>query len=210
MKLIIFGSTGGTGRQIVTQALEQGHDVTAFARSPEKLGQKHEKLQAIKGDVLDLASVERAVKGQDAVCCSLGLPAVMDKSNLRANGTKNIIRAMEKTGVRRFICQSSAGIGDSSDTLPFLMKYFIVPFILRRVWADHEIQENYIKKSRLDWIIARPAALTDGELTGSYQHGFTANNKTVTSKVSRADTADFMLKQLADNDYLHKTPCISY
>jgi len=210
MKLIIFGSTGGTGRQIVTQALEQGHDVTAFARSPEKLGQKHEKLQAIKGDVLDLASVERAVKGQDAVFCSLGLPAVMDKSNLRANGTKNIIRAMEKTGVRRFICQSSAGIGDSSDTLPFLMKYFIVPFILRRVWADHEIQENYIKKSRLDWIIARPAALTDGELTGSYQHGFTANNKTVTSKVSRADTADFMLKQLADNDYLHKTPCISY
>ncbi len=210
MKLIIFGSTGGTGRQVVGQALEQGHDVTAFARSPEKLNQKHEKLQVVKGNVLDFASVERAIQGQDAVLCTLGLPAIMDKSNLRANGTKNIIRAMEKTGVKRFICQSTAGVGDSSATLPFLMNYLIVPFMLRRVWADHEIQENYIKESQLDWIIVRPAAINDGELTGSYQQGFTADNKTVTSKISRADTADFMLKQLADTNYLHKTPCISY
>jgi putative NADH-flavin reductase len=209
MKLIIFGSTGDTGRQIVTQALEQGHDVTAFARSPERFDQKHEKLQVIKGNVLNFASVERAIQGQDVVLCTLGLPP-MDKSNLRANGTKNIIRAMEKTGVKRFICQSSDGVGDSSDTLPFLMKYLIVPFMLRRAFADHEIQENYIKESQLDWIIVRPVALTDGEHTGSYQHGYTADNKTVTFKISRADTADFMLKQLADNNYLHKTPSISY
>ena len=209
MKLIIFGSTGSTGRQVVTQALEQGHDVTAFARSPEKLDQKHERLQVIKGDVLDFASVERAIHGQDVVLCTLGL-GPMDKSNLRANGTKNIIRAMEKTGVKRFICQSSDGVGDSKHTLPFFMKYLIVPFMLRRAFADHEIQENYIKESQLDWIIVRPVALTDGEHTGTYQRGYTADNKTVTFKISRADTADFMLKQLADNNYLHRTPSISY
>lgn len=209
MKLTIFGSTGGTGRQILIHALEQGHDVIAFARSPERLDQKHEKLQVIKGNVLDFASVERAIQGQDVVLCTLGMPPT-DKSYLRAKGTKNIIRAMEKTGVKRFICQSTAGVGDSRDTLPFLMKYLIVPFILRRAWADHEIQENYVKESQLEWIIVRPAALTDGEHTGSYQHGFTADNKTVTNKISRADTADFMLKQLSDNKYLHKTPCISY
>ncbi len=209
MKLSIFGSTGGTGRQVVGQALEQGHDVTAFARSPEKLDQKHEKLQVVQGNVLDFPSVERAIHGQDVVLCTLGLPP-MDKSNLRANGTKNIIRAMEKTGVKRFICQSSDGVGDSRDTLPFLMKYLIVPFMLHRAFADHEIQENYIKESQLDWIIVRPVAITDGERTGSYHHGFTADNKTVTNKISRADTADFMLKQLADNNYLHKTPWISY
>ena len=209
MKLIVFGSTGPTGRQVVTQALEQGHDVTAFARSPDKFDQKHAKLHVIKGNVLDFASVERAIQGQDVVLCTLGMPP-KDKNNLRANGTKNIIRAMEKTGVRRFICQSSYGVGDTSDTLPFLMKYLIVPFILRRAFADHEVQENYIKESQLDWIIARPAALTDGEHTGSYQHGFTSDNKTVTFKISRADTADFMLKQLADNNYLQKTPSISY
>ena len=209
MKLIIFGSTGSTGRQVVTQALEQGHDVTAFARSPEKLDQKHERLKIVRGNVLDFASVERAIQGQDVVLCTLGMPP-MDKSNLRANGTQNIIRAMQKTGVKRFICQSSDGVGDSHDRLPFLMKYLIVPFMLRRAFADHEIQENHIKESQLDWIIVRPAALTDGERTGSYQHGFKADNKTVTNKVSRADTADFMLTQLADNNYLHKTPCISY
>lgn len=209
MKLIIFGSTGGTGRQIVAQALEQGHDVTVFARSPEKLDQKHEKLQVVQGNVLDFASVERAIQGQDAVLCALGM-SMKDKTMLRANGTKNIIRAMEKTGVKRFICQSSAGVGDSSDTLPILMKYLIVPFLLRRAFTDHEIQENYIKESQLDWIIVRPAALTDGEQSGSYQHGYTADNKTVTNKISRADTANFMLKQLADNSYLHKMPCISY
>ena len=208
MKVVIFGSTGPTGRQVVRQALEQGHYVTAFARSPEKIDQKHEKLQVAKGDVLDFAAVEHALQGQDAVICTLGLPT-KDRSNLRANGTKNIIRAMEKTGIRRFICQSSYGVGDTSEMLPFLMKYLIVPFILHRAFADHEIQENYIKESQLDWIIARPAALTDGERTGSYQHGFTADNKTVTFKISRADTADFMLKQLADGTYLHRTPSIS-
>ena len=209
MKVIIFGSTGPTGRQVVRQALEQGHDVTAFARSPEKIDQKHEKLQVVKGDVLDFAAVEHALQRQDAVICTLGLQP-KDKSNLRANGTKNIIRAMEKTGIRRFICQSSYGVGDTSEMLPFLMKYLIVPFILHRAFADHEIQENYIKESQLDWIIARPAALTDGEHTGSYQHGFTADNNTVTFKISRADTADFMLKQLADNNYLQRAASISY
>ncbi len=209
MKLIIFGATGGTGQQILEQALEQGHEVTAFVRSPEKLDIKHEKLRILKGNVLDFASVEGAIQGQDAVICTLGLPP-RHKSYLRANGTKNIIRAMEKTGVKRFICQSSHGVGESRKTLPFLMKYLIVPFFLRRVFADHEIQENYTKKCQLDWIIVRPTALTDGEHTDSYQHGYKSDNKTVTNKISRADTADFMLKQLADNTYLHQTPSISY
>lgn len=210
MKLTIFGSTGGTGRQVVARALEQGYDVTAFARSPEKLDHTYEKLQVVQGNVLDVVSVERAIQGQDAVVCTLGMSAMMDTTMLRANGTRNILRAMEKTGVKRLICQSSFGVGDSHDMLPFHYKYLIVPLILRRVYADHEIQENFIKESQLDWIIVRPVTLTDGEHTGSYQQDFTADNKTVTFKISRADTADFMLKQLVDNSYLHKTPCISY
>ena len=210
MKVIIFGSTGGTGRQLVKQAFEQGHTVTAFARSPEKVTLKHENLQVVQGDVLDYPSVELAINGHDVVLCSLGLPAIMDKSNLRASGTKNIIRAMEKTGVKRLVCQSSNGVGDTRANLPFLYKFFIVPFMLRRVFADHEIQETYIKKSQLDWTIVRPVALTEGAHTGVYQHGYTAENKTVTYKISRADVADFMLRQLSDNRYLHKTPSISY
>jgi len=209
MKLAIFGSTGGTGQQIVAQALKLGHAVTAFARSPEKLNQKHENLQAVKGDVMDFALVERTIQGQDAVLCALGLPP-MKKTTLRANGTKNIIRAMEKTGVKRLVCQSALGVGDSSDIMPFHYKYLIVPLMLRHVFSDHEIQENYIKESQLDWIIARPGSLTNGERTGSYNHGFAVDSKTVTLKISRADVADFMLKQLTEDAYLYKTPGISY
>lgn len=210
MKLAIFGSTGGTGRQVVAQALEQGHDVTAFARSPEKLNRTHEKLQVVEGDVLNLDSVKRAIQGQDAVVCSLGMSAILDTTMVRANGTKHIIRAMEKTGVKRFICQSALGVGDSRDMLPFHYKYLIVPLMLRRVFADHEKQERVIKESLLDWIIVRPGILTNDERRSSYQHGVTPDNKTATLKISRADTAGFMLKQLADNRYLHQTPCISY
>ena len=86
MKLIIFGSTGDTGRQIVTQALEQGHDVTAFARFPERLDQKHEKLQVIKGNVLDFASLECAIQGQDVMLCTLGLPPMDGFSDIDSGG----------------------------------------------------------------------------------------------------------------------------
>lgn len=209
MKLIIFGSTGGTGRKLVEQALERGYEVTAFVRNPKKLSQKHGRLTIVQGDVLDPESVEKAIKGHDAVICALGQPP-KDKTNLRTNGTKNIVHAMEKASVKRLICQSTAGAGDSRNTLPFMMRYLIVPLFLRRVWADHEMQEEIVKESHLDWTVARPAALTDDDFTGVYQEDYSADNRTVTSKISRADTADFMLKQLADDSYLHKTPCLSY
>lgn len=210
MKLIIFGSTGATGYQVITQALEKGHHVTAFARHPEKMEIVHENLQVFQGDVLDYPAVEQAITGQEVVLCTLGLPTIMDKSQLRANGTKNIIRAMKNTGIKRFICQSSNGVGDTHRTLPFFMKFIIVPFLLRRVFADHETQEKFVKESQLDWIIVRPTALTNGERTEKYQQGITLNNKKATFKISRADVADFMLKQLVDSHYLHKTPSISY
>jgi len=211
MKLIIFGSTGGTGRQMVSQALEQGHKVSAFARHPEKLAQElgHEQLQVIEGDVQDPASVEEAVKGQDAVLCALGAPA-SDKSRIRAKGTKNIIHAMQQSGVKRFVCQSGFGAGESHDLLPFHYKYLIFPLMLRHVYADHELQERIIKESQLDWVIVRPGALTDGEHTGSYRDGFTASDPASKIKISRADVADFMLKQVLDNNYLHQTPAVSY
>ncbi len=209
MKLIIFGSTGGTGRHLVTQALEKGHKVTAFVRRPEKLKVDHPNLRIVQGDALDLPSVERAIQGQSAVLCALGTPA-MNNKKLRANSTKNIIHAMEKTGVRRFICQSGLGCGNSRTLLPFHHKYLIFPLILRYVYADHEIQERYIRESNLDWTVVRPAALTNGKYTGSYWHGVMGTDKLLSIKISRTDVADFMLKQLQDNTYQRKTPSLSY
>ena len=120
---------------------------------------------------------------------------------------------MEKNGIRRFICQTSLGYGDSRkvlDQTPFYFKYIIVPFILRKGFADHELQESYIKSSQLDWVIVRPGNLTDDKHTGKYRHGFAATDKKIKVKISRADVADFMLKQLTNDIYLHKTPGLSY
>ncbi len=209
MKLLIFGSTGGTGRQLVEQALAQGHLVTAFARNPDKLAIQHPNLRAVQGDVMDYASVEQAVQGQNAVLSALGAPASQTKT-VRSDGTQHILRAMEKAGLQRFICLTTLGMGDSRPLLPFAYKYILVPLLLGRAFADSEIQENRIRQSSLDWTIVRPATLTNGPRTGAYRHGFPATEKGLKIKISRADVADFMLKQLSDNTYLKQTPGLSY
>lgn len=210
MNIIIFGSTGGTGQQLIKQALEKGYSVSAFARSPEKIILKHERLKVIEGDVLNLQSVEKAIQNHDAVLCSIGLSSVMDKSNLRAKGTKNIVQTMQGSGINRLVCQSALGVGESSNLLPFFYKFFIVPLFMKNLYSDHELQETYIKGSKLKWTIVRPAVLTNNELTGKYQHGVESENKSIKAKISRADTADFMLKQLVNEGYIYQTPYVSY
>jgi putative NADH-flavin reductase len=123
MKITIFGATGLTGRELFRQTLYAGHEVTAFVRTPEKVEEKHEDLRIVQGDVLDPAAVEQAIQGQDAVFCVLG--AGRD-GTVRSRGTENIIQAMEKTGVRRLIVQSTLGAGDSKANLNFWWKYVIL------------------------------------------------------------------------------------
>ena len=209
MKLLIFGSTGSTGRLLVEQALEQGHQVTAFARTPTKLDIEHDNLEVVQGDVLDSPSVEQAVQGQDAVVCILGAGQKL-AGTIRSEGTRHIVRAMEKKGIKRFICQSTIGAGDSWGSLNFFWKYIMFGFILRNVLADHERQEKVVKHSRLDWTIVRPGSFVDGPLTGQYRHGFPGTDKSSKLKISRPDVADFILKQLADDSSIHQTPSLSY
>jgi putative NADH-flavin reductase len=209
MKLIIFGATRGVGRSFTEQALAEGHNVTAVVREPSNFELKHNNLQVVKGDVIEFASVERVIKGHEAVISAIGSPP-SSTDKVRSEGTQNIIRAMEKNGIRRLISVSSLGVGDSKVMLPFLLKYIIVPLFLRKAFADHEIQEDYIRQSNLDWTIVRPAALTDGARTGIYRHGFPITEKGLKSKISRADVADFMLKQLNDKTSFRKTTGVSY
>ncbi|MEM7064172.1 MAG: SDR family oxidoreductase [Cyanobacteria bacterium P01_B01_bin.77] len=208
MKLLIFGATGSIGRQVVEQALEQGHTVTAFARNPANLDIQHTNLNLFQGDVLDLSSVEQAVRGQDAVVCVLGSGKKLT-GTIRSEGTKHIIQAMEQAGVRRLICQSTLGTGDSWSNLNFYWKYVMFGFILRQVFADHERQERYVRQSHLDWTIVRPSAFIEGARTGQYRHGFPSNDKSQL-KITRADVADFILKQLITDVYLGKMPSLSY
>jgi nucleoside-diphosphate-sugar epimerase len=154
MKVLIFGSTGSIGLEVVQQALEQGHTVTAFARNPAKLNLKHENLKVVQGDVLNLAVVEQAVQGQDAVLCVLGSGGKR-KGTIRSEGTQQIIRAMEKAGVRRFICQTTLGIGDSQGNLDFFWKYIMFGLLLREVHRScHSRELCETKQPELDY---RPA-----------------------------------------------------
>lgn len=209
MKLTVFGSTGSVGRQVVAQAIAEGHHVTAHTRSPEKFESAPVNLRIAEGDVLDATSVKSAIQGQDAVICTLGMP-LLNTDGLRAKGTNNIIQAMQKTGVRRFICLSGLGVGDSFDSLPLHYRYLIIPVLLRRVYADHKVQEAHIRNSKLDWTIARPGNFTKGAHTGIYRHGFTTIDKSLKIKISHQDVADFMLGQLTDKTYLHQAPGLSY
>jgi putative NADH-flavin reductase len=205
--IVIFGATGSVGRELVKQALTQGHTVTAFVRDPAKVTGQHGNMKLVQGDVLDAAAVERAVLGQDAVFCVLGAGM---KGTIRAEGTRHIIAAMEKTGVRRLICQSTLGVGDSRNNLNAYWKYVMFGMLLRRAYADHVKQEKLVRQSQLEWTIIRPAAFTDGEHTGQYRHGFASHDKSISLTVARADVADFLLSQLTDTRYLYQSPGLSY
>ena len=209
MKLVIFGSTGSVGREVVEQALQQEHRVTAFTRNPAKLKINNSNLKIFQGDVLDLSAVEEAVQGQDAVICTLGSGQKLT-GTVRSEGTKHIVKAMEKNGVQRFICQTTIGAGDSWGSLNFYWKYIMFGLILRNVLADHQRQEQDVRQSGLDWTIIRPGAFVEGKLTSNYRHGFPGTDKTSKLKISRADVAEFILKQLVDDSYLHQTPSLSY
>ena len=207
MKLAIFGATGAIGRHLVDQALAQGHHVTAFARTPSALGRTHRHLVPLAGNISDPGAVSDAVAGQDAVLVALGAGR---KGNVRAPGTRQVMDAMHRHKVTRLICLSSLGVGDSAGHLTLFYKYVMFGVVLRAAMADHAAQEDAVMNSGLDWTIVRPGSFTDGPETGDYRHGFPATEKNLTLKVSKADVAQFMIRQLTDDTYLHAAPGLSY
>ena len=210
MKLLIIGGTGGTGQELIKQALEQGHRLTALVRNPEKVKITHQHLKVIKGNVLDFDKVQEVVAGQDAVLSVLGHKRFFIKTNILSEGTKNIIHAMEMQNVNRFICVTSLGINDSRFKLGLYYTLFVIPVIVFFYFLDKGKQEKLIRSSKLNWTIVRPGQLTNGKKRGSYKHGANVGNYILTKMISRADVAHFILSQLSDATYLYKTPGVTY
>jgi putative NADH-flavin reductase len=209
-RVLIVGATGGTGRQLVTQALERGLTVTAFVRNPSGLQIDHPQLTVVTGDVRDSSSVEAAMKGQDAVLSALGHKQFFYPTRILSEGTRNILRAMEQNGVSRFVCETALGIGDSGWRMGLSSTLFDLPVIQPFYFSATTRHERRIAGSNVEWVITRPGVLTNGKKTGRYRQGRGLGSFLWTVRISRADVADFMLNQLTSDVYLRSAPGVCW
>ncbi len=218
MRITIFGATGPTGRRLVERAVAEGHEVTAFVREPSRMRMKHERLSVAVGDVRDASRVEEAVAGRESVVSALGggpsnplyprRPG--EAGGPSSTGARHIVAAMERHGIRRFVCQSAWGAGESKDDLDVpgwvFMKVLVPPF-LRDEYADKDLMEEIVRASGLDWVIVRPMILTGGPWTGDYRAGEQIRPG-VRPWIPRADVAEFLLRQLHDDAFVRQAPAI--
>lgn len=210
MNIVVFGAAGGIGKNVVTQALARGWNVTAFVRRPEALGVTHPALTVVKGDVHDAAAVSAAIEGKDAVISSLGAPD--RKSKVRSVGTENIVAAMKRHGVRRVIAVSAIGVGDSREQArrsSFFFGRIILPLFLSEPFADMDRMEGVLRQSSLDWTVVRPTGLHDAQSrAGGGEIRATVDGSVVGSRIPRAGVAAFMIDELVSVAHLHAMPSI--
>lgn len=192
MKITIFGATGGTGVEVVRQACEAGHDVTAVVRDPARLHAESPHLTVVAADAMSPAAIGPAILGADVVVTAIGGRS-FKPTTLQSDSTTAIIKAMRETGARRLIAVSNSGMFTDGDTL--VSKAIVKPIlrrILRNPWADMRQMEAIVRASDLDWTLIRPPKLTDGSLTRKYR---TAVNRNVRGgmQVSRADVGHLIV-----------------
>jgi putative NADH-flavin reductase len=211
MNLTVFGATGGVGRELVTQALDAGHQVTAYARNPAKLDLTHPGLTVIAGELTDREAVGRAVAGADAVISALG-PSLERKATGMplVDGTHTILDAMRAEGVKRYIGMATPSLRDPRDTRSLLGR--LVPVMGRtifpRAYRELLAMSQQVTGSDLDWTIARFTRPTDGQRTGTIRAGYLGRDK-IRASITRADIATFLLDQTADTRFQRAAPAIS-
>ena len=208
MKLAVFGATGRTGRHVVEQALERGHEVTALARSPQKLDAYRERIAIVGGDVQDADAVQEAIAGADVVISVLG-PTENVPDYQVTRGTGHILDAMKRHGVERLIVSAGAGVSVPKDE-PGLFNKLINVFLKlfsRHVYEDMKRVVATVRKSDVDWTIVRVPMLTDDAPKGEIKVGYVG--KGMGPRLARADMASFILDQVEDDAYVHEAPAIS-
>lgn len=211
MKLLVIGATGGTGRAIVREALANGHEVTALVRSEADARSLLPGAVLVEGDARDGPATFRALEGCDAVISALGPRGInpVRKITLLSEATDTLVAGMRARGVRRLVCITGMGAGDSAGHGGFVYDRLIKPLALRKIYEDKNRQEAIIKASALDWIIVRPTVLTDGPASGEV-HATTDLRGVHGGKISRADVAAFVVAQTGSGAWLRRTPLITH
>jgi putative NADH-flavin reductase len=208
MRVLIIGASKGIGLETTRQALDACHNVRALARSATAIAISNPSLEKMRGDALKTEDVETALVGVDVVIQTLGigLGDLFRPVHLFSDATRVLIQAMKIQGVKRLICVTGFGAGDSRASISCLQR---LPFqiVFARAYDDKTLQEQLIKESELDWTIARPGVLTSGPRTGHYQI-LSEASQWRNGIISRADVAEFLVRQIGDQTYIRKAPVL--
>ena len=204
MNVLVIGGTRGLGRAVVAAAHRSGHALTAMARNAAGFAGSVTGVRMMLGDAADVADLDRAVAGQEAVVWTVGVKPTRRPIHVFSRGTQFLLAAMERHQVRRLICVTGVGTGDSRGQGGFLHDHIVQPLLLQSTYDDKDRQEAQIRASRVDWTIVRPAAMTDGPATGLYQT-LTHSDSMRARRIARADVAAFIVENLAAPDFVHQT-----
>jgi nucleoside-diphosphate-sugar epimerase len=207
MKILVIGATGLTGTLLLKHLLEGEHEVRAFVRDPAKLQRRHPHLTTIQGEARDLASLERAVEGQDVVMSAFG-PRSLTKDDLQEVFMRNLVAAMTQKGVKRLINLSAMGAGDSRSGAPFIMRRVILPLFLGKMFEDKDRGETHLFGSSLDFTNVRPGRLTNGPARGGVKASLQYEG--LKTLMTREDLALFMIAQVGSSEWVRKSPLIGY
>ncbi len=206
MKILVIGAGAGTGRQIVEMALARGHEVTAFVRNPRQYARAN--VRVVVGDARDEKAISAAVAGQDAVFNTIGTQTPWARTGLEPVAGRAINKALRAHGVRRLIVATTMGVGDSGKHAHFYFRYVFAPTFLRGAVKDKEQMERELARTDIDWVVVRPAVLTNDRPIGQVKV-LTRQTGGKARSISRADTAAFMLDQLTSEKYLRQAVTIA-
>ena len=209
MKVAVLGATGGTGRAIIGEARRQGHATTALVRSEAKAGDLAG-TRLVVGDARDGAALSRTVEGCDAVISALGTSmSPFREVTLLSAATAALVGAMRQQGVRRLVCITGMGAGDSRGHGGVMFDRLIMPLLLRKVYVDKDRQEALVRRSGLDWVLVRPTVLNDKSARGSVL-AFTDLTDFRGGTIARENVAQFVVQQLTDDSWLNSAPLITW
>ena len=208
MRVLIIGASKGIGLETTRQALANGYDVRALARSASSINLDDAKLEKVPGDALNKQNVETAVGGVDVVIVTLGISLgdLFKPVHLFSQATRVLIAAMTDNNVNRLICITGFGAGDSQASIAPLQRF---PFkiVFGHAYDDKSRQEELIKQSGLDWTIARPGVLLNGARTRRYKV-LCDPSEWRNGIIARADVADFLVKQIEDRSFIGAAPVL--
>lgn len=209
--ILIVGASRGTGLETVRRGLAASHRIRALARSAATIPITDDRLEKFTGDATDRTALLTALEGIDAVIVTVGVAQNLNNTisgtRLFSTATRSLVDAMKEKGIRRLVAITGIGAGDSLGHGAPLYDWVIFPLLLQRVYDDKDVQEQIIRQSGLDWTIVRPGLLTNGPATGNYR-ALLDPAQWRAANISRADVADFLIKEVTERNFVGKTPVL--